>query len=107
MIPSSMSVRRKRGRLAIWTESDGYGCRATGCVHVFRRWTRLVVWMLAAYRGIDFVGEDVVFECLGDGLIEADEQMGQGLALAAHEHSQGVVLVGGHGDAAEGTSVRA
>jgi hypothetical protein len=36
-----------------------------------------------------------LFECLGDGLIESGEQAGQSLAVAAHEHRQGVVLVGG------------
>ena len=28
--------------------------------------------------------------------------MGQSLAVAAHQHSQGVVFIGGHGDAADG-----
>ena len=53
-------------------------------------------------RGIDLVGENVIVESLGDRLVEAGEQLGQGLAPVAHQHCQGVVLVGGHGDAADG-----
>ena len=52
--------------------------------------------------GIDFVGEDVIVKRFGDGLVEPGQQLGQGLAVAAHQHGQGVVPVGGHGDTADG-----
>jgi hypothetical protein len=77
--------------LAVWTEWDGCGCRATCCVNAGGLSGRVY-----------FFDEDVVLECLGEGLIEAGEQLGQCLALAAHEHGQGVVLIAGHGDAADG-----
>jgi len=92
----------KRGRLAVWTGSDGYGVLSDrSCPRISEMDTTGCVDASSLSRGIDFVGEDVVFECLDDGLIETGQQLGQSLALAAHEHRQGVVLVGGHGDAAD------
>ena len=55
--------------------------------------------------GIDLVGVDVFFECFGNSLIEPDEQLGQRFSVAAHEHGQGVVLIAGYGDAADGVLV--
>src|SRR5271165_2980032 len=53
-------------------------------------------------RGVDLVGEDVLCECLADSLVEANKQLSQCLAIAAPEHGQRVMIVGGHGDAADG-----
>ena len=53
--------------------------------------------------GIDFVGIDVFSERFVDGLIETSEQLGQGFASAADQHSQAIISVGGGGDTAHRT----
>ena len=55
--------------------------------------------------GVDFVGVDVFVEGFGNGLVEAGEQLGQCFFVAAHQHGQGVVLIAGYGDAADGVLV--
>jgi hypothetical protein len=51
--------------------------------------------------GIYFVGIDVFSERFVDGLIETSEQLGQGFASAADQHSQAIISVGGGGDATD------
>ncbi len=51
--------------------------------------------------GVDLVGIDIFVESFGDGLIKPSEQLGEGFAIAAAEHGQGVVAVIGHGDTAD------
>jgi len=65
--------------------------------------TRHSKWTLAGQgSGIDFVGEDTQSECFIDGLIEADEELQQGLAATANQHGVGAVFVGGGSNATNG-----
>jgi hypothetical protein len=54
-------------------------------------------------RWVDLVREDVFGVGLGDGQIEPDQQLGQGLTLAAYQHGQAVVSVAGGRDTPDGT----
>jgi len=51
--------------------------------------------------GVDLVGIDIFIESFGDGLIKPGQQLREGSSLAAAEHGQAVVAVGGNGDAAD------
>ena len=51
---------------------------------------------------VDLVGEDSQGQRLVDGLVEADEQLEQGLSFSALQHGQGVVVLGGNRYAPDG-----
>jgi len=55
--------------------------------------------------GVDLVGEDVLVEGFGNSLVEAGKQLGKSFSFAANKHRQGVVLIAGDGDAADGVLV--
>ncbi len=50
--------------------------------------------------GVDFVCEDVFAEGEADGVVEAREQLGQRLVVAANQHGEAVIAICGGGDAA-------
>ena len=47
---------------------------------------------------VDLVGEDAFVVGLGEGQVEPDEQLGQGLAFSANQHGQSAISIAGHGD---------
>jgi len=53
--------------------------------------------------GIDLIGEDSHVERFVDGLVEADEELGQALTATANRHSIGAVFIGGRSDATDST----
>jgi hypothetical protein len=56
---------------------------------------------------IDLVREDFFVVGLGDGQVEASEQLGQGLTFSAHQHRQGAFSVVGYsGTSPDGTNHR-
>ena len=65
------------------------------------------MWTLASLgkpgrgRLINFVGVDIFGERFVDGLVETGEQLGQGFVLAADQHGQAIMSVGGHSDTAD------
>ena len=83
------------------------GCGGmTGRVHEFCKWTRLVVLdEMGSGTGVDLVGVDVLVEGFANGLVEAGKQLGQCFSVAAYQHGQGVVLIAGYGDAADGVLI--
>jgi hypothetical protein len=75
----------------------------SGCVHVVEVDTTCVgskSGLLLSRRYVDLVCEDVIDERSGDGEVESEEQLVQGLSVAANEHGQAVGAVRGGGDAA-------
>jgi hypothetical protein len=56
--------------------------------------------LLLSRRYVDLICEDVVDEGSGDGEVESEEQLVQGLSVAADEHGQAVGSVRGGCDAA-------
>src|ERR1019366_9062787 len=66
-------------------------------VHEGMTWTLTSLGMPS--RRVDLVGVDV----FGERLVEAGEQLGQGLAPAADQHGQAIVSVGGGSDTTNGT----
>jgi hypothetical protein len=56
--------------------------------------------LLLSRRHVDLICEDVVDEGSGDGEVESEEQLVQGLSVAADEHGQAVGSVRSSCDAA-------
>jgi hypothetical protein len=75
----------------------------SGCVHVVEVDTTCVGsngGLFLSRRHVDLICEVVVDEASCDGEVESEEQLVQGLSVAADEHGQAVGSVGGGGDAA-------
>ena len=60
---------------------------------------------MSLLRSVDFVDVDIVDGGLGDGRVEAGEQLLEGFVLAPAEHGQGLASLGSDGYAADGLDV--